>query len=209
MIQSSHHFGMTRSLKISVASRMLSISIDVPTTPVTTDTAMIAPSTTYSTRRAVGRVDARHRDVDADVLVGAQQMRRHEERGDEEAVFGQLDQARDRGEREHPQDHLGADADRHGCDHKDGQHAENAHQPAIEPEDQTHAADISEVRPPARHLLALSMTARSLPIESGLSLVRSSQDSSTAVFRHSGPKSTTLMPALACCSSVSLVFSSV
>jgi hypothetical protein len=40
-------------LKISVPSRMLSISIDVETTPVTTQMAMIVASTKYSNARAV------------------------------------------------------------------------------------------------------------------------------------------------------------
>ena len=57
----------------------------------------------------------------------------------------------------------------------DGQHAQNAHQPAVEPEDQRACSGSFERPHGARHLPALSMMARSLPIESGLSFFRSSQ----------------------------------
>ncbi len=56
MTQSSHHFGMIRSLNSSVPSRTLLISIAEPKKPVTTDTAMIAANTPYSTRRAAAGV---------------------------------------------------------------------------------------------------------------------------------------------------------
>ena len=118
----------------------------------------------------VGRIDARHHDIDADMLVGAEQMRRHEESGNEQAVFGQLDQPGDRGNENIRRITSALMPSRHGGNHNDGQHAKNAHQPAVEPEDQAHARDVSNVRWPDVIFRSLSITALQLADEVGTEL---------------------------------------
>src|SRR5262245_40676434 len=56
MTQSSHHFGMIKSLNSRVPSRTVLIRTAGPTNPVNPATAMIAAKTPYSTRRATAGV---------------------------------------------------------------------------------------------------------------------------------------------------------
>ncbi len=75
-------------------------------------------SSDYDAARAMA-VDARHRRCPTRICSLVQKVRRDEEGRDEQAVFGELDQADDRGVVEHPQDHFGTHADGRDARHND------------------------------------------------------------------------------------------